>query len=167
LKDLKTWINNAFASKLLNAIEQIRLFLMKFDLDQCEDDELRNHILFCQHVKLYLWLKYVISTSCNDSVRVGFCHLEIESMSIRFLDDFDSIRFDSIRVFIDSKSLKKWSLKLRLLIVDIISNVANIHMIYFRRAFIISFLNNHILFICEKKYDYSKEYNIVRFSFRN
>jgi hypothetical protein len=51
LKDLKTWINNAFASKLLNAIEQIRFFLMKFDLDQCENDELRNHILFCQHVK--------------------------------------------------------------------------------------------------------------------
>jgi hypothetical protein len=60
LKDLKTWINNAFASKLLNAIEQIRFFFMKFDLDQCEDDELRNHILFCQHVKSYLWLKYVI-----------------------------------------------------------------------------------------------------------
>jgi hypothetical protein len=33
LKDLKIWINNAFASKLLNAIEQIRLFLMKLDLD--------------------------------------------------------------------------------------------------------------------------------------
>jgi hypothetical protein len=47
LKNLKIWINNAFASKLLNAIEQIRLFLMKFDLDQCENDELRNHILFC------------------------------------------------------------------------------------------------------------------------
>jgi hypothetical protein len=47
LKILKIWINNAFASKLLNAIEQIRLFLMKFDFDQCENDELRNHILFC------------------------------------------------------------------------------------------------------------------------
>jgi hypothetical protein len=33
LKDLKIWINNAFASELLNAIEQIRLFFMKFDLD--------------------------------------------------------------------------------------------------------------------------------------
>jgi hypothetical protein len=61
LKDLKIWINNAFASKLLNAIEQIRFFLMKFDFDQCENDELRNHILFCQHVKSYLWFKYVIS----------------------------------------------------------------------------------------------------------
>jgi hypothetical protein len=60
LKNLKIWINNAFASKFLNAIEQIRLFFMKFDLDQCENDELRNHILFCQHVKSYLWLKYVI-----------------------------------------------------------------------------------------------------------
>jgi hypothetical protein len=60
LKDLKTWINNAFASKFLNAIEQIRFFFMKFDLEQCENDELRNHILFCQHVKSYLWLKYVI-----------------------------------------------------------------------------------------------------------
>jgi hypothetical protein len=60
LKDLKIWINNAFASELLNAIEQIQFFLMKLDLDQCEDDELRNHILFCQHVKSYLWLKYVI-----------------------------------------------------------------------------------------------------------
>jgi hypothetical protein len=60
LKNLKTWINNAFTSKLLNAIEQIRLFFMKLDFDQCENDELRNHILFCQHVKSYLWLKYVI-----------------------------------------------------------------------------------------------------------
>jgi hypothetical protein len=60
LKNLKIWINNAFASKLLNAIEQIRLSFMKFDLNQCENDELRNHILFCQHVKSYLWLKYVI-----------------------------------------------------------------------------------------------------------
>jgi hypothetical protein len=113
-----------------------------------------NHLIFI-----------VDSTSRNDSVRFDFCHLEIESMSIRFLDDFDSIRFDSIRVFIDSKSLKKWSLKFRLLIVDIISNIINIHVIYFRRAFIISFLNNHILFICEKRYDYSEKYNIVRFFF--
>jgi hypothetical protein len=67
LKNLKTWINNAFASNLLNAIEQIRFFLMKFDFDQCENDELSNHILFCQHVKSYLWLKYVILK--RDSVR--------------------------------------------------------------------------------------------------
>jgi hypothetical protein len=53
LKNLKIWINNAFASKLLNAIEQIRFLFMKFDFDQCENDELRNHILFCQHVKSY------------------------------------------------------------------------------------------------------------------
>jgi hypothetical protein len=72
LKDLKTWINNAFASKLLNAIEQIRLFLMKLDLDQCENDELRNHILFCQHVKSYLWLKYVISRDDIDFLSFVF-----------------------------------------------------------------------------------------------
>jgi hypothetical protein len=46
-------------------------------------------------------------TSRNDSIRFGFCHLKIESMSIRFFDDFDSIRFDSIRIFIDSKSSKR------------------------------------------------------------
>ncbi len=33
LKDLKTWINNAIASKILNVIEKIRVFLVKFDLD--------------------------------------------------------------------------------------------------------------------------------------
>ncbi len=60
LKDLKTWINNAVASELLNVIKKIRVFFVKFDFDQCRNDELRNHILFCQHVKSYFWLKYVI-----------------------------------------------------------------------------------------------------------
>ncbi len=77
LKDLKTWINNAFASKLLNAIEQIRLFLMKLDLDQCENDELRNHILFCQHVKSYLWLKYVISRDDIDFLSFAFVRIVV------------------------------------------------------------------------------------------
>jgi hypothetical protein len=77
LKNLKTWINNAFASKLLNAIEQIRLFLMKFDLDQCENDELRNHILFCQHVKSYLWLKYIISRDDIDLLFFAFVKIVV------------------------------------------------------------------------------------------
>jgi hypothetical protein len=77
LKDLKTWINNAFASKLLNAIEQIRFFFMKFDLDQCENNELRNHILFCQHVKSYLWLKYVISRDNIDFLFFAFVKIVI------------------------------------------------------------------------------------------
>jgi hypothetical protein len=47
LKNLKTWINNAVASELLNVIEEIRVFLVKLDFDQCRNDELRNHILFC------------------------------------------------------------------------------------------------------------------------
>jgi hypothetical protein len=72
LKNLKTWIKNAFASKLLNAIEQIRFFFMKFDFDQCENDELRNHILFCEHVKSYLWLKYVISRDDIDFLSFAF-----------------------------------------------------------------------------------------------
>jgi hypothetical protein len=77
LKDLKIWINNAFASKLLNAIEQIRFFFMKFDLDQCENDELRNHILFCQHVKSYLWLKYVISRDDIDFLSFVFVKIVV------------------------------------------------------------------------------------------
>ncbi len=77
LKNLKIQINNAFASKLLNAIEQIRLFFMKFDLDQCENDELRNHILFCQHVKSYLWLKYVISRDDIDFLSFAFVKIVV------------------------------------------------------------------------------------------
>ncbi len=77
MKNLKTWINNAFTSKFLNAIEQIRLFLMKFDLDQCENDELRNHILFCQYVKSYLWLKYVISRDDIDFLSFAFVKIVV------------------------------------------------------------------------------------------
>jgi hypothetical protein len=60
----------------------------------------------------FVWDMYkktlmIKSTSRNDSVRFGFCHLETESVPIRFFDDFGSVRFHSIRVFIDSKSSKR------------------------------------------------------------
>jgi hypothetical protein len=77
LKDLKTWINNAIASELLNVIKEIRIFLVKLDLDQCRDDELRNHILFCQHVKTYLWLKYVISRDDIDFLSFAFVRVVV------------------------------------------------------------------------------------------
>jgi hypothetical protein len=77
LKNLKTWINNAIASKLLNVIEKIRVFLVKFDLDQCKNDELRNHILFYQHVKSYLWLKYVISRDDIDFLSFAFVKIVV------------------------------------------------------------------------------------------
>jgi hypothetical protein len=49
----------------------------------------------------------LIITPRNDSIRFGFCHLETEPMSIRFFDGFDSIRFDSVRVFTGSKPSKR------------------------------------------------------------
>jgi hypothetical protein len=77
LKNLKTWINNAVASELLNVIKKIRVFLVKFDLDQCRDNELRNHILFCQHVKSYLWLKNVIFHDDIDFLSFAFVKIVI------------------------------------------------------------------------------------------
>jgi hypothetical protein len=77
LKDLKTWINNAIASEFLNVMKEIRIFFVKFDLDQCKIDELRNHILFCQHVKSYLWLKYVISRDDIDFLSFVFVKIVV------------------------------------------------------------------------------------------
>jgi hypothetical protein len=50
---------------------------VKFDFDQCRNDELRNHILFCQHVKLYLWLKYVISRDDIDFLSFVFVKIVV------------------------------------------------------------------------------------------
>jgi hypothetical protein len=50
---------------------------VKFDLNQCKNDELRNHILFCQHVKSYLWLKYVISRDDIDFLSFAFVKIVV------------------------------------------------------------------------------------------
>ncbi len=51
--------------------------MIKLDLDQCENDELRNYILFCQHVKSYLWLKYVISRDDIDFLSFVFVKIVV------------------------------------------------------------------------------------------
>jgi hypothetical protein len=62
--------------------------------------------------------RIVHSTSRNDSVRFDFCHLRIKPTLIWFSTESISIRFDSIRFFIDSQSLTIWSQKSRLLIIN-------------------------------------------------
>ncbi len=100
LKDLKTWISNAIASELLNVIEEIRVFLVKLDFDQCRNDELRNHILFCQHVKSYLWLKYVI-----------------------FRDDIDFLSFVFVRVVVLFHDSSKFNYQMKTLYMFWLINI--------------------------------------------
>ena len=47
-------------------IEKIKKYVFVDDLKIYENDELRNHILFCQQVEAYLLLKYFISTDDID-----------------------------------------------------------------------------------------------------
>lgn len=62
LNDFENWISNASMFDLLKRIEQVRIYLLTLTEKTQQDDELRNHVLFCQQVEAYLLLKHVIST---------------------------------------------------------------------------------------------------------
>lgn len=62
LDGFKNWISTAPISELLEKIDQVRTYLLTITEATAQDDELRNHVLFCQQVEAYLMLKLVIST---------------------------------------------------------------------------------------------------------
>ena len=56
----KTWISTVPLSKLLEKIDEVRTRLFTVTAATAQDDELRNHVLFCQQVKSYWLLKHFI-----------------------------------------------------------------------------------------------------------
>ena len=62
LDGLKTWISIVTLSKLLEKIDQVRTYLLISREATAQDDELRNHVLFCQPAEAYLMLKLANST---------------------------------------------------------------------------------------------------------
>ena len=58
-------------------IERIKKYVFVDDLKICENDELRNHILFCQQIETYLLLKHFISTNDIDFFLYVFVRIAI------------------------------------------------------------------------------------------
>jgi hypothetical protein len=61
LDRFKSWIDDVFATNLLERMNEIREYLMNLKNFACLNEKLRNHILYVQQIETYLILKYVIS----------------------------------------------------------------------------------------------------------
>jgi hypothetical protein len=66
LDRFKSWIDDVFATSLLERMNEIREYLMSLKNFACLNEKLRNHILYVQQVETYLVLKYVISRNDID-----------------------------------------------------------------------------------------------------
>ena len=77
LNYINDWISRVFATSLFDMIEKIRKYVLVDDLKICENDELRNHILFCQQIETYLLLKHFISTDDIDFFLHAFARAAI------------------------------------------------------------------------------------------
>ena len=81
LDELKSWISTAPLSKLLKKIDEVCSHLSTVLGATAQDDELRNHVFFCQQVKAYLLLKYAISSG-----DIGFLPHAIARAAVLFHD---------------------------------------------------------------------------------
>ncbi len=137
---------------------------MKFDLDQRKNDELRNHILFCQHVKSYLWLKYVISRNDIDFLSFAFIKVVIlfhdsskfnyqtKTLYMFWLINIDVI-FSNLKKIILTNSLINISrLKNKFISMNLHLKLHNEYMKKIIRNKRISFLNLEYLFEYNAKF---------------
>jgi hypothetical protein len=137
---------------------------MKLDLDQCENDELRNYILFCQHVKWYLWLKYVISRDDIDFLFFAFVKIVVlfhdsskfnyqtKTLYMFWLINIDVI-FSNLKKIILTNSLINISrLKNKFISINLHLKLHNEYMKKIIRNKRISFLNFEYLFEYNAKF---------------